>query len=116
MGYLYKKNSILISAKFEEFDSKIPTVSQLNKYDGFRYSNRDFIRVEMLVLKCVDFGLTEPTVAHFAEYYTMFVVLTKDHEGIPNIWEKAHKLIVDLLDFSLKGKSLFIFMNYLQIN
>lgn len=89
----------------------IPTISKLNKYDGFRYSSQDFVKVEAKVLLCIDFGLTQPTAAHFAEYYVMGVFMPADLQSqsmsLDRLGEVSSNVISELLDISLKGKYIF---------
>ncbi|XP_046658772.1 cyclin-J isoform X1 [Homalodisca vitripennis] len=97
---------LMLAAKFEELDSKIPKISELNKYDGYRYSSKDFISVEVMVLKFLDFGLTQPTIAHFAEYYTMVTIMPHDLKSVKFSFRRladiACNMVAELLDICLK--------------
>lgn len=85
----------------------MPKISDLNVYDGNRYSNKDFIKLEVMILKYIDFGLTEPTTALFAEYYATCAIQPDDLEttnvSLQQLQEVAAKVIHNLLDTSLEG-------------
>uniref|UniRef100_A0A1B6MJI5 Cyclin N-terminal domain-containing protein n=1 Tax=Graphocephala atropunctata TaxID=36148 RepID=A0A1B6MJI5_9HEMI len=97
---------LMLAAKFEEIDSMIPKISELNKYDGFRYSSKDFVNVEVMVLKFLDFGLTQPTIAHFAEYYTMATIMPQDLKSgkfsFRHLYDMTRNMVDELLDICLK--------------
>lgn len=111
---------LIFLAKFEEKDGKIPKISKLNKYDGFRYSNTDFIKLEAKVLICLDFGLTQPTAAHFAEYYIMGAIMPGDLKtasvSLRRVGEVSSNITSEFLDISLKGKiPIDIYLYFLSV-
>ncbi|XP_067003557.1 cyclin-J [Anabrus simplex] len=103
---------LLLAAKFEERDSNVPKISELNLLVENPHPLRDYINVEFMILKFLNWNLVIPTAAHFAEYFAMFATLPSDLQhacsvqSYRHLQELAQKYIKDFLDQSLLEESL----------
>ncbi|XP_054259240.1 cyclin-J-like [Macrosteles quadrilineatus] len=110
---------IMLAAKFEEVEYKVPSISELNKFDGFRYRNNDFMKIEAMVLSFHNFALAQPTVAHFVEYYGMYTVRSVPEElnsfntSLRQVAEISCAILAELMAICLKG---FVNNSYLSIS
>jgi len=67
---------LYVSAKFEEHCDRIPLYSQLNTFlhgnqyhGGQPYTARQYLQMELNILKFTNFELCVPTVPHFLPYF-----------------------------------------------
>ncbi|XP_077992616.1 cyclin-J-like isoform X2 [Glandiceps talaboti] len=82
--HLVSLSCLLIAAKFEERDIKIPEISKLNAYVDNSYTWQDFLQMELLLLDFFSWNVCIPTSAHFLEYYIQESIGEHDlHGGQP---------------------------------
>lgn len=67
-----------LSAKFEENEEKIPTISTLNGYVHNLFSTAEFHQMELLLLNFFSWNLDLPTPVHFMEYYLIHAISVQD--------------------------------------
>ena len=68
---------ILIAAKYEEREKKVPTLSELNRYAQWAYDPDQIRWMEVRVLKWLEHKLRTYTPLHFTEYYISKGVLLR---------------------------------------
>ncbi|XP_002737200.2 cyclin-J-like [Saccoglossus kowalevskii] len=82
--HLVALTCLMIAAKFEERDIKIPEISRLNKYVDNSYKWQDFLQMELLLLNFFSWNVCQPTASHYIEYYIQECISENDiHAGQP---------------------------------
>lgn len=76
--YLVALSCLLLAAKFEENEDKIPTISTLNAYVHNLFSAPEFHQMELLLLNFFSWNLDLPTPVHFMEYYLIHAISATD--------------------------------------
>ncbi|XP_074000040.1 cyclin J isoform X2 [Rhodnius prolixus] len=89
---------LLIAAKFEELDSRIPKLTDLPALVGYEMSLAEFVQLEIFVLNSFNWRISWPTPAHFAEFYSLCAVNAgdRDYNCTP------HHHLSDLITSSLR--------------
>ncbi|XP_014675911.1 PREDICTED: cyclin-J-like [Priapulus caudatus] len=75
--YLVTLTCLLIAIKVEE-DNQVPKISELNSCINNGFHLREFLQMELMLLKAFAFDLTIPTAAHFVCYYETRAVTLAD--------------------------------------
>lgn len=70
---------LLIAAKFEECDVKIPRIQTLNYFVQNAFLTNEFRQMELLLLEFFCWNLVLPTSAHYIEYYKMAALSRDDN-------------------------------------
>ncbi|KAL5262817.1 hypothetical protein ACHWQZ_G008270 [Mnemiopsis leidyi] len=70
---------LLIAAKFEECDVKIPRIQTLNYFVQNAFLTNEFRQMELLLLEFFCWNLVLPTSAHYIEYYKMAALSLDDN-------------------------------------
>lgn len=70
---------LLIAAKFEECDVKIPRIQTLNYFVQNAFLTNEFRQMELLLLEFFCWNLILPTSAHYIEYYKLAALSRDDN-------------------------------------
>lgn len=104
---------LLIAAKFEESDVKIPRIQTLNYFVQNAFLANEFRQMELLLLEFFCWNLVLPTSAHYIEYYKLVSLSKEDNlngEKVtrlmePKIMKYIAKYCKYFLDISLQDFS-----------
>mmetsp|Transcript_685 Transcript_685/g.2507 ORF Transcript_685/g.2507 Transcript_685/m.2507 type:complete len:402 (+) Transcript_685:197-1402(+) len=73
--------AVLIAAKFEEREARVPKLEDLVECAQGAYSLTSVRRMEVAVLHCLDWRLSHVTCAHFLEYFLATLIHRADATG-----------------------------------
>ncbi|XP_044730146.1 cyclin-J [Chrysoperla carnea] len=105
--YLVALVALLLAAKYDERDVKIPKIVELNSQLKNPYPVSDFHAMEIKIMILFDWYLGVPTASHFTDYYSMCVILDNDCKCIKKmdceraLWREAVQYIHKFLDIIL---------------
>lgn len=98
---------VLLAAKIEENEPKVPTLERMNKLLKPKCPLSDFVVLEVVLLKFFNWHLLIPTTAVFVEYWLLHIVSKGDFG--PSVSEdqyferrsRAAELVLEFLDVTL---------------
>ncbi|XP_029201203.1 cyclin-J-like [Acropora muricata] len=76
--HLVALSCLLLAAKFEENEEKIPTIHTLNSFVHHVFSTAEFHQMELLLLNFFCWNLDLPTPVNFMEYYLVHAISPQD--------------------------------------
>ncbi|CAH3030024.1 unnamed protein product, partial [Porites evermanni] len=76
--HLVALSCLLLAAKFEENEEKIPTISTLNGFVHNVFSVAEFNQMELLLLNFFCWNLDLPTPVNFMEFYLIHAISAQD--------------------------------------
>ncbi|XP_042303974.1 cyclin-J-like protein isoform X2 [Sceloporus undulatus] len=85
---------LLLASKFEERGDKVPMLEELNELShrlglGVILTKKELLKMELLLLKTINWNLCLPTPAHFIDYYLHVSVTAADRHNGCRITSKA---------------------------
>lgn len=99
---------LLCVGKFEEHETKIPRISEINSTLQLSYSKAQILNLEKTILKYFNWKLTVPTSVHFAQYYLNFAIcpqdICKNCCNFRYVYSVISCNVYDYLDNALEGK------------
>lgn len=106
-----------VSAKFEENEEKIPTISTLNGFVHNVFSVAEFNQMELLLLNFFCWNLDLPTPVNFMEFYLIHAISAQDCQSGRSIEDCSkpmaytRKYVHYFLEIALQGmlKNIVIF-------
>ncbi|XP_068218254.1 cyclin-J-like isoform X2 [Palaemon carinicauda] len=107
--------TILIAAKFEEAEEKIPSITDLNSLVNNKYSLKLFNSMEQYILKSFNWNVGKVTAAHFAEFYlTRGIIVGDTMKGITitNKLQASKLLWKETLDFLDRSIQDYLFLQW----
>ncbi|XP_066974464.1 cyclin-J isoform X1 [Macrobrachium rosenbergii] len=103
--------AILLAAKFEERDTNVPRIPELNAFVKSKYTVTIFNSMEAFMLNFYNWNVGTVTAAHFAEFYLMQGITTGDTMNGVNITVPSQaikilwKATMDFLDITLQDQA-----------
>ncbi|XP_031554295.1 cyclin-J-like [Actinia tenebrosa] len=79
--HLLALSCMLLAAKFEENEDKIPTIATLNKFVNDIFKQAEYHQMELLLLNFFKWNIDLPTPVHFMEYYLARALMDLDGEN-----------------------------------
>lgn len=70
--------AVLLAAKFEENEGRVPPIRALVKATNFAYSREDIVAIEAYMLRRIDWRLNQVTAHHFIRYFTALRLVDGD--------------------------------------
>lgn len=118
---------LLLGAKLEDSDNKVPKMSELNSIINNQYPLRDYISVEIMVMEFFSFDIAMLTYSHFVEYFIFLTVNEMDFELVKKDTDQyvdynhfkyvAQDIVFEFMDACLKGILINRLLHvYLNIN
>ncbi|XP_001653129.2 cyclin-J [Aedes aegypti] len=98
---------VLLAAKIEENEPKVPSLKDMNKLLRDKCPLSDFVILEVVLLKFFNWQLLIPTTAVFAEYWLLHVVSKQDFAPTVNENQyferraRASELVLEFLDVTI---------------
>ncbi|XP_026479056.1 cyclin-J-like [Ctenocephalides felis] len=103
---------LLLGAKLEDSEHKVPKMSELNTMISNQYPLKDYISVEVMIMEFFSFNISMITYSHFMEYFIFLVVSESDFELAKKNSDKyddfkqfkfvAHETVFEIMDLCLK--------------
>ena len=110
---VYLHVNCVSSAKFEEMESNVPKISELNRLASSNppFSARQFLAMELRLLEFFCWNVGLPTAAHFFDYFLVSSVAESDFFDGRNLGADTQsavatmsKYVVYFLEISLQGR------------
>ncbi|XP_014241310.1 cyclin-J isoform X2 [Cimex lectularius] len=96
---------LILAAKFEEEDVQVPKFTDIPSVLNITSTPSELIHLEAFVLQSLSWNISWPTVAHFAEFYSVFAVVKGDrdptHKSSKNLTDAVRRTMREFIDLSL---------------
>ncbi|KAK9509510.1 hypothetical protein O3M35_006814 [Rhynocoris fuscipes] len=89
---------LLLAAKFEEHENRIPNIADLPPLVGYELGLNEFIQLEIFILHSLNWRVSWPTAAHFAEFYLLYAINPDDSD----YFNTSHRHLQEMVSSSLK--------------